>query len=46
MQIGIKFVEQLGTILNRDVCSQNNTRNPRRPINSGGKHFLVEFSTE
>lgn len=44
--MGIKLVEQSGTILSRDVCFQNTTRNPRCPINGGGKHFLVEFSTE
>lgn len=46
MQSGIKLVEQSGTILSRDVCFQNTTRNPRCPTNGGGKHFLVEFSTE
>lgn len=38
-----------GTIwhyLDADVCFQNTTRNPRCPINSGRKYFLVEFSTE
>lgn len=43
--MGITLVEQSGTILSRDVCFQNTARNPRCPINGGGKHFLVEFFT-
>jgi len=46
MQTGIKLVEQSGTILSREVCFQNATTKTRCPVSSGGKHFLVEFSTE
>lgn len=39
-------MEQSGTILSRDVWFQNYAENLRCSICGGGKHFLVEFSTE